>query len=76
MKKVVLTLLKIYQKYLSLALKRRLPLSNRSCRFLPTCSQYTYEAILRYGIIRGTWRGLCRLLRCHPFSQGGFDPLK
>lgn len=76
MKKVTLALLKIYQKYLALILKRLLSLNNRSCRFSPTCSQYIYEAILRYGIIKGTWRGLCRLLRCHPFSPGGLDPLK
>ncbi|MDP6647729.1 MAG: membrane protein insertion efficiency factor YidD [Dehalococcoidales bacterium] len=47
-----------------------------SCRFLPTCSQYTYEAISRYGFVSGVWRGVRRLLRCHPFHSGGYDPLE
>jgi len=50
--------------------------SNSSCRFTPTCSQYSRTAIKKYGIIRGGTLSLKRLLRCHPFSPGGYDPVK
>lgn len=45
------------------------------CRFYPTCSQYCYEAIERYGIIKGTFLGFKRVIRCHPFNMGGYDPV-
>jgi hypothetical protein len=47
-----------------------------ACRFMPTCSEYGYQAVERYGVLRGGWLALRRLLRCHPFSRGGLDPLK
>ena len=52
------------------------PLFPQSCRFFPTCSEYAIEAIERYGPLKGTYLGLRRVLRCHPFHPGGFDPVK
>lgn len=50
------------------------PLLGRHCRFEPTCSQYFIEAVRKYGALRGAWRGTLRILRCHPWHPGGYDP--
>jgi putative membrane protein insertion efficiency factor len=50
------------------------PLIGRHCRFDPTCSAYFIEAVQKYGAVRGAWRGLKRIGRCHPFQPGGYDP--
>jgi len=77
MRKVALFLIRIYQKTLSPdhgPLKVKFP--HGYCRFQPTCSEYTYQAIEKYGIIKGTVMGSWRILRCNPFSKGGDDPVK
>lgn len=66
--RVVTGAIRLYQRVLS-------PLFPPSCRFTPTCSQYTYEAVAKYGVTRGLWLGGRRLLRCHPFNPGGYDPV-
>jgi putative membrane protein insertion efficiency factor len=68
MKQVLLGLLRFYKRWISPALPP-------SCRFTPTCSEYTYDAIARYGVLRGGWLGLRRLGRCHPWHPGGYDPV-
>ncbi len=51
------------------------PLLPSACRYHPTCSEYMLEAVARYGAVKGTWMGLKRLGRCHPFHEGGYDPV-
>ncbi|EZX20238.1 membrane protein insertion efficiency factor YidD [Mammaliicoccus sciuri] len=68
MKKVFIKLIRLYQRYIS-------PLTPPTCRFQPTCSNYAVEAISEYGVIKGTWLGTKRILKCHPFHPGGYDPV-
>ena len=68
MKFFALGLIRLYQKYLS----RLVP---SSCRYDPTCSHYTYEAIQTHGFLRGAWLGAKRISRCHPLGPSGYDPV-
>ncbi len=68
MKRLVLGSIRLYQRYIS-------PVLPPSCRFYPSCSHYGYEAIQVHGIIRGSWLTVGRVLRCNPFSAGGYDPV-
>ncbi|MDB9313413.1 membrane protein insertion efficiency factor YidD [Spirulina sp. CS-785/01] len=68
MKRILMGLIRAYQRLIS-------PLFPPTCRFHPTCSQYALDAIARFGIIRGSGLALWRILRCHPFSAGGYDPV-
>ncbi len=68
MKQIALLLIRIYQNTLSVWLPP-------SCRFTPSCSQYGYEAIQKYGVLKGGWLAAKRISRCHPFNPGGYDPV-
>jgi len=80
-KKIIIKLIKLYQEYLSLdqGFLRNLVLGKNSqiviCRYQPTCSDYTYQAVEKYGVIKGLFLGSKRVLRCHPLAKGGYDPL-
>ena len=69
MKKIFIKLIVFYQKYLS-ALK-----GGSTCKYVPTCSQYAIEAIEKYGALKGGLLAVWRIIRCNPFSKGGFDPV-
>ena len=71
MKKVSVFLIKLYKKTLSPMLE----VLGFHCKYYPTCSQYTKQAIEKYGILKGGFLGIKRILRCNPFSKGGYDPL-
>lgn len=68
MKPVALALLRFYKRFIS-------PLLPSACRFEPTCSVYMYQAVDKYGVIKGGWMGMKRIGRCHPFHPGGYDPV-
>lgn len=69
MKRVILYLIHFYQIGIS-------PFLAPHCRFYPTCSEYSYESIKKHGIIKGLFRSIIRIGKCHPFHEGGFDPVK
>ena len=68
-RKIFVNLIKVYQKYISPSIGAR-------CKYYPTCSEYTRQAIDKYGIIKGSFLGIKRILKCNPFSHGGVDKLK
>jgi putative membrane protein insertion efficiency factor len=68
MQGVALALLRFYKRFIS-------PLLPPMCRFEPTCSAYAMQAVEKYGFLRGSWLGMRRLGRCHPFNPGGWDPV-
>ncbi len=69
MQRILIGLLKGYKLLIS-------PLLPSACRYYPTCSEYMMEAIARHGVVEGVWMGLKRLGRCHPFHEGGHDPVR
>ncbi|MFR8071045.1 MAG: membrane protein insertion efficiency factor YidD [Anaerovoracaceae bacterium] len=69
MKRILILIIKGYQKFIS-------PLFPPTFRFYPTCSTYFIQALEKYGFFKGSYLGVRRLLRCHPFNPGGYDPLK
>lgn len=77
MKYLLLALIRIYQKtsFFHEGLFKMLFNTNAGCRFTPTCSRYTYEAIEKYGALKGSYLGLKRIIRCNPWSKGGYDPV-
>lgn len=68
LKKLFLGIIWVYQHFIS-------PLTPPTCRFYPTCSNYTKEAIEVHGALKGSWLGIQRISKCHPFHKGGFDPV-
>ncbi|HCG01282.1 MAG TPA: membrane protein insertion efficiency factor YidD [Chloroflexi bacterium] len=68
MRRLAVGLIALYQRLIS-------PLLGPACRYEPTCSVYAREAILRYGVVRGSWMAARRIARCHPFHVGGYDPV-
>ena len=71
MKKLLINLINFYQKNIS-----NLKNKNIRCKFYPTCSEYTKQAIEKYGALKGCILGIIRIFKCNPFSKGGYDPLK
>lgn len=66
---IVTLIIRFYQKFIS-------PLKGKTCRFYPTCSQYALEAFRKYGFLKGFYLTFRRIIKCHPFHPGGYDPIK
>lgn len=69
MLKILIQIIGIYQRYLS-------PLIGPTCRFYPSCSTYAKESLMRHGLLKGLWYSAVRILKCHPYHPGGYDPVK
>ena len=69
MRQALILLLRFYKRFIS-------PILPSACRYYPTCSEYMLNAVEKYGVLRGVGMGIGRLLRCHPFHEGGFDPVR
>ncbi|RKD31373.1 membrane protein insertion efficiency factor YidD [Thermohalobacter berrensis] len=69
MKNLVIILIRLYQKLIS-------PIKPRTCRFYPTCSEYSLKAITKYGILKGGLMSIKRIVKCNPFNPGGYDPVE
>ena len=69
MRSASIGLIQFYRRYVS-------PMLPASCRYTPSCSLYTLQAIEKYGVMKGVFMGVLRVLRCHPFAKGGFDPVR
>jgi putative membrane protein insertion efficiency factor len=69
MKKILIAIVRSYKFLIS-------PLLPGSCRFVPSCSEYSLEALEKYGALKGVWLSVRRVARCHPFHPGGYDPVK
>ncbi|AFQ46461.1 membrane protein insertion efficiency factor YidD [Desulfosporosinus meridiei] len=68
MRRILIGLIRFYQIIIS-------PLKGPTCRFYPSCSEYTAQALLKYGLVKGSWKSIKRILKCHPFHPGGHDPV-
>jgi putative membrane protein insertion efficiency factor len=68
MSRFIVLLIRGYQYLIS-------PLMGQNCRYSPTCSEYARQAVVKYGVFKGLWLGMKRVLRCHPWHEGGYDPL-
>ncbi len=68
-KNIAISLINLYKYLIS-------PFLGNNCRYLPTCSEYTKESIIKYGVVKGFWLGLKRIAKCHPWRKGGYDPIK
>lgn len=69
MKMLLIGIIRFYQRAIS-------PLLPNSCRFYPTCSEYAVQAVEKYGVLKGLYMGIKRVLKCHPFHPGGYDPVE
>jgi uncharacterized protein len=69
MRRLFIGLIQIYRRFVS-------PMLPPTCRYEPSCSLYTVQAIEKYGVLKGLFMGILRVLRCHPFARGGFDPVR
>lgn len=68
MRRILIVLIRFYQIFIS-------PLKGPTCRFYPSCSEYTAQALLKYGLVKGSWKSIKRILKCNPFHPGGHDPV-